>query len=65
MKRIERKVAFITDLNDVWNHLDIRNEAAANRFLERVNERVLPLARHPLMGRARPDIHPECRQLVV
>ena len=46
MKRIERKAQFVSDLNDIWNYLEDYSERAADRLLDRVNERVLPLSTH-------------------
>lgn len=65
MKPVHTRQTFHDDLDDVWRYLCGFSEVAADRLIDRVEDRTRPLANLPLMGRARPDIHPECRQLVV
>ena len=54
------------DLLDLWGHIAAdRSENFADRILDRITEACDVLADHPELGRARPEIDPEARALVV
>ena len=53
------------DLDEAWEYLARRNEAAADRLLDQVLERAPLHAQFPLMGRPRDDLVPGLRSFVV
>ena len=53
------------DLEEAWDYLAERNEAAADRLVEAVLERARLHAGQPLMGRPRDDLSPGLRSFVV
>ena len=54
------------DLLEIWLYVARQNsEVAADHVLDRIEEACRPLARHPQLGRGRPEIADEARSLVV
>lgn len=53
------------DLDDIWLHVALDNEAAADRLIDRILGRCDRLADHPSLGQARPEIAPDARMLVI
>jgi toxin ParE1/3/4 len=53
------------DLDEAWDYLAQRNEAAADRLLDGILERARLHAQLPLMGRPREDLAPGLRSFVV
>jgi toxin ParE1/3/4 len=53
------------DLDDLWDHLAERNEAAADRLVDEILERSRFHVRFPKTGRSRADIAPSVRSFVV
>jgi toxin ParE1/3/4 len=53
------------DLDEMWLSIAEDNPPAADRFLDRLYERLTLLAGHPLMGRARPELGINLRSLPV
>jgi toxin ParE1/3/4 len=54
------------DLLDIWLYVAAHNsEAVADRIYDRIAESCRLLADHPQLGRARPEIQPEARSLVI
>jgi toxin ParE1/3/4 len=53
------------DLDELWDYLAERNEAAANRLLAEILERSRFHARFPKTGRPRDDLTPALRSFVV
>ena len=49
------------DLIDIWHYIARDSDKAADRFLDRLNEKFGALARNPNIGRARPELRPEMR----
>lgn len=53
------------DLYEIWEHAALVNEARANDLLGRINAQFERLAAFPQLGRARPEVAPEMRSLLV
>ena len=54
------------DLLDIWLYVAAHNsEAVADRSYDRIEKSCRLLADHPQLGRARPEIQPEARSLVI
>jgi toxin ParE1/3/4 len=54
------------DLLDIWLYVATRNsEAVADRVLDSIEESCCLLKDHPRLGRARPEIQPEARSIVI
>jgi toxin ParE1/3/4 len=57
MRRIERRPQARFDLLAMYNYIaDNGGEVRAERYLRRLDGAIHDLARHPLMGRARPEL---------
>jgi toxin ParE1/3/4 len=57
MRRIERRPQARFDLLAIYNYIaDNGGEVRAERHLRRLDGAIHDLARHPLMGRARPEL---------
>lgn len=64
MTRLVYTRAAEQDLRDVWRAVAPHDEAAADRILLALAERIEMLQRHPRLGPRRPDIRPGTRVLV-
>ena len=64
MARVRRTRQADADLVDIWLSIASDDPAAADRMLERLEQRCMALARHPRLGRGRPDIGAGARCLV-
>lgn len=64
MRRIVRSRQADEDLLGIWFHIALDNPAAADRTVERIENRWLHLLDLPYSGMARDDIAPGLRQLV-
>lgn len=53
------------DLIEIWSYIAADNAVAADRVLDAIEARWSQLALHPFSGRARDDIFPGIRCLVV
>lgn len=53
------------DLIDIWRYIAGDDPAAADRLLDRIDEKCLLLANHPHLGPERFDIRPGLRAFVV
>jgi toxin ParE1/3/4 len=53
------------DLADIWVSIAADNERAADAQLDRIDAVCITLASFPELGRARPDLAPELRYMVV
>jgi toxin ParE1/3/4 len=54
------------DLLDIWLHVATHNsEAVADRIYDSIEQSCRLLSDHPHLGRARPEIQPEARSLVI
>jgi toxin ParE1/3/4 len=48
----------------IWRDIAVENEAAADRVLLRIDQRLRHLSEFPLMGPLRQDIRPQARMLI-
>lgn len=54
------------DLFDIWLYIAPRNsDASADAIYDRIEQSCARLAEHPQLGRARPEIAPDARALVI
>jgi toxin ParE1/3/4 len=53
-----------TDLLEIYTMIGLEQPAAAERYFDRIENKVRLLATQPRMGVRRPDIHPSMRMLV-
>lgn len=53
------------DILDIWEYIASDDEAAADRFIERLIERFQLLGENPRIGRPRPDLRPHYRSVPV
>jgi toxin ParE1/3/4 len=65
MPRIVRTYPARDDLRQIWLYLAERNEAAADRLIDRFEHTLQMLARHPLVGEAVPQFRPDLRRFTV
>ena len=65
MTRYSKRPRAETDLLEIWLFIARHNPPAADRLLDRIEAHCRRLARHPGLGRARPDIAPDARAWVV
>lgn len=54
-----------TDLIDIWLHIARDNQPAADRMLDRIEDKWRLLAAHPYMGVIRADISESTRHLLI
>lgn len=65
MVRIIRTKRADEDLTNIWAYIAADSPSNADRVLDAIELRWQHLARHPYLGRARDDIAPSIRHLVV
>jgi toxin ParE1/3/4 len=61
MGRIQRTPRADLDLEEIWFFIPQDDPAAADRWLDTLEEKIALLADNPLMGPSRPDIARELR----
>jgi toxin ParE1/3/4 len=49
------------DLIDIYLHVSRDNPGAADKLVRTINAKCEMLARHPMIGRARPELRPDLR----
>lgn len=54
----------IDDLAEIWNHLSLINEPAADALMERIHSRLTAALDFPLKGAPRPRLGPKARILI-
>ncbi|MBO0906546.1 type II toxin-antitoxin system RelE/ParE family toxin [Jiella sonneratiae] len=54
--RITRRPRAREDLLEVWSYIADDNETAADRMLDRIEQKLLMLADNPRAGRERPEV---------
>jgi toxin ParE1/3/4 len=64
LARVRRTRQADADLIDIWLAIAADDPAAADRMLDRLEQRCMALTRHPRLGRGRPDIGTGARCLV-
>jgi toxin ParE1/3/4 len=52
------------DLQDIWRHIAVDNEKAADRLIGRIFDKLELASEHPQMGAARPELSSTGRILV-
>jgi toxin ParE1/3/4 len=52
------------DLIQIWSHIAIEDERAADRVLDAIDRKIRLLGRHPMLGRKREDIGGGVRSLI-
>ena len=61
MSKVLRRPQAEIDLMEIWIYIAEDNQAAADAFLDSINEKCLALADSPLMGRTRDELLPGTR----
>lgn len=56
MRRLVLSPLSLRDLQDIHDHIASDNPKAASAFLDRIDSQLLRLRKHPLIGRARPEL---------
>jgi plasmid stabilization system protein ParE len=46
----------LNDLNEIWNFIAVDNLAAADRFVQEINDTIRAVLPFPQMGHSRPDL---------
>lgn len=65
MTEVKRTAQAEEDLIDIWAYIAQDNISAADRFLDRIEDKFFLLAEQPRLGPRRPDIAPELRYFPV
>ncbi len=65
MPRVIRAPLAELDLDEIWDYIAQDNFTVADRFLDTISERCHMLARHPEMGRLRPELAPDLLSFAV
>jgi toxin ParE1/3/4 len=63
--RVLKRPLAESDLDDIWWYIAQDNQEAADRLLDRIEERCRALARFPEMGVNREELMPDLRSLPV
>lgn len=63
--RLRRLPSAIADVDELWLYIAQHDRAAADRMVDDLNTMIDKLLDFPLMGRARPDLHPLVRSVPV
>ena len=56
MPRVTRRPLAAADILDIWDHIAEDTVAAADRWVDRLDEKLHLIATQPLMGRARDEL---------
>lgn len=65
MSQVVKRPLAETDLDEIWWYLAQDNPDAADRFLDKIEERCRTLAQFPNLGVSRDELHPGLRSLPV
>jgi toxin ParE1/3/4 len=65
MSKVVKRPLAETDLDEIWWYIAQDNPDAADRFLDKIEERCRTLAQFPHMGLGRDELHPGLRSLPV
>lgn len=65
MARVEKRPLAEADLDDIWWYIAQDNPDAADKMLDRLDERCTALAEFPLTGMSREDLFPSLRSVTV
>jgi toxin ParE1/3/4 len=61
MARLKISREATADLDEIWLHIAALDINAADRSVDSIIADYKQLARHPFLGRLRPELHPELR----
>jgi plasmid stabilization system protein ParE len=61
MSQVYLALSAQTDLLEAWSYIADQSVDAADHVLDVIDKETQTLALQPLMGRARPDLHPDIR----
>jgi toxin ParE1/3/4 len=65
MAQLLKRPAASADLEDIWWYVAQDSPAAADRLLDRIQEKLLSLSQFPHMGASRDDLIPRLRSFSV
>jgi toxin ParE1/3/4 len=65
MPAVHRSPLALADLDAIWDHIAKQSVLAADRMLQRINDRCELLATHPEMGEVQPELAPALRSFHV
>ena len=65
MPQIKRTLLAQNDAIEIWTYIAQENEAAADKVIDQIDQRLKSLSLMPLSGPAVPYINPEIRRTVV
>lgn len=65
MSQVVKRPLAETDLDEIWWYIAQDNPDAADRFLDKIEERCRTLAQFPNLGVSRDELHPGLRSLPV
>lgn len=63
MARVTRRPLATTDILDIWDYIADDSVEQADRWVDRLDEKLALIATQPLMGRARVELDAEVRSL--
>lgn len=63
MARVTRRPLAATDVLDIWDYIADDSVEQADRWVDRLDEKLTLVATQPLMGRARHELDAEVRSL--
>jgi toxin ParE1/3/4 len=58
VRQVSKRPLALTDLAEIWSFIADDSEANADRFLDKLDQKLQLLATQPQMGRARPELMP-------
>jgi len=61
MARVTRRPLAATDILDIWDHIAEDSLTQADRWVDRLDEKLRLIATQPLMGRARAEVRKDLR----
>jgi toxin ParE1/3/4 len=65
MGRIQQTLQAQADLTDIWQYIGRNDEAAADRLLEMIDQKLILLSDSPYLGKERFDLCAELRSFAV
>lgn len=65
MPRLLRTPQAAFDLLEIWQYIAVDEVTAADRFLDKIEEKCQLVAGAPMLGRARPELGKDLRSLAI
>jgi toxin ParE1/3/4 len=65
MSRIIKRAQALADMDSIWLFIAADNSEAADKCIDKIEERCRTLAKYPLISQSRDDIVPDLRYLIV